>query len=336
MKMYQAGMTFELPREGVEIAPEIPLDELQKYLGSYRSEEMQITVEVLIQSNRLAIDVPGQMVYELYPPDEEGVWVFRVTPEISVRFNETPTGQVDSLTMYQAGQEFILPQIESRSLPTVAEIMALRGAEDNEAALVAMSNYRIDSSVYSAQSGVNGTVSIYVAGPDRYRVDADYGKYGHSTTVVNGDHGWVESSFAPFKELRGQLLEQAKRGHPYVMTSDWRDYFDSINVVRADSLDDDEVYVVELKSGDLPVMTVYVDAATGDVLLSETISILEGGIGLPVITRFEDFREVYGIRVPSRSISSNEETGRTIIEDEAIEINIQLDDDFFVLTPPEE
>jgi len=336
MKMYQAGMTFDLPREGVEIAPEIPLEELQKYLGSYRFEELQVTVEVLIQNNRLAIDVPGQMVYELYPPDENDRWVFRATLEISVSFNETPAGQVDSLTMYQAGQEFILPQIESKSLPTVAEIMTLRDAEGSEAALAAMVNYRIDSSVYSAQSGVNGTVSIYVAGPDKYRVDADYGKYGYSHTAVNGDHAWVESSFGPFKELRGQLLEQVKRGHPNVMTGDWRDYFDSINVVRADMLDDKEVYVMELKVGDLPVMTVYVDAVTGDMLLSETVSIQEGGIGIPVTTRFEDFREVYGIRVPARSIASNEQTGRTIIEDETISTNIQLEDDFFILTAPVE
>jgi len=336
MKMYQAGMTFDLPREGVEIAPEIPLDELQKYLGSYRSEELQVTVEVLIQNNRLAVDVPGQMVYELYPPDEEGVWVFRVTPDISVSFNETPVGQVDSMTMYQAGQEFILPQTESKTLPTVAEIMALRDAEGNEAALAAMGNYRIDSTIHSVQSGVRGTVSTYVAGPDKYRADADYGKYGYSHTVVNGDRAWVESSFGPFKELRGQLLEQAKRGHPYVMTGDWRDYFDSIKVVRADILDDKEVYVVELKAGDLPAMTVFVDAVTGDVLLTEIISVQEGGIGIPVTMRSEDFREVHGIRVPARAISNNEQTGRTIVEDETIETNIQLDDDFFILTPPEE
>jgi CubicO group peptidase (beta-lactamase class C family) len=336
MYMYQAGMTFDIPREGVEIAPEIPLDELQKYLGSYRSEELQVTVEALIQNNRLAIDVPGQMVYELYPPDENDKWVFRVTPDISISFNETPTGQVESLTMYQAGQEFIMPQIESKSLPTVAEIMALRDAEGNEAALDAMGNYRIDSTIYSVQSGVRGTVSTYVAGPDKYRSDADYGKYGYSHTVVNGDHAWAESSFGPFKEFRGQLLEQAKRGHPYVMTGDWRDYFDSIKVVRADVLDDKEVYVVELKFGDLPAMTVFVDAVTGDMLLSQVISIQEGGIGIPVTIRFEDFREVHGIRVPFRSIASNEETGRTIIEDETIETNIELDDDFFILTPPEE
>jgi CubicO group peptidase (beta-lactamase class C family) len=336
LKMYQAGMTFDLPREGVEITPEIPLDELQKYLGNYRSEELKMTVEVLIQNNRLAIDVPGQMVYELYPPDEDGIWVFRVTPDIRISFNETPDGQVDSLTMYQAGMEFVMPQIESKRLPTVAEIMVLRDAKGNEAALEAMGNYRIDSSIYSVQSGVRGTVSIYVAGPDKYRVDADYGKYGYSRTVLNGDHAWIESSFGPFKELRGQLLAQAKQGHPYIMTSDWRDYFGSIKVVRADTLDDKEIYIVELKAGDLPAMTVFVDAMTGDVLLSKIISIQEGGIGIPVTTRSEGFRDVYGIRVPARSIASNEETGRTIVKDEAIETNIQLDDDFFLLSPPEE
>ena len=39
MRMYQAGMTFEMPREGVEIAPDIPLSELQKYLGKFYNEE---------------------------------------------------------------------------------------------------------------------------------------------------------------------------------------------------------------------------------------------------------------------------------------------------------
>jgi len=336
MKMYQAGMTFDIPKEGFEIAPEIPLDELQKYLGSYRSEQLGITVEVLVQNNRLAIDVPGQMVYELYPPDDEGLWFFRVTPDISLKFNETSDGKVESLIMYQAGQEFLMPQIESKRLPTIAEIMALRDAEGNEAALEAMGDYRIDSTTYSAQSGVRGAVAIYVAGADRYRVDSDYGKYGYGHTVVNGDRAWVESSFGPFKELRGQLLAQAKQGHPYVMTGDWRDYFDSIKVIRADMLDDIEVYVVELRSGDLPAMTVFVDAATGDVLLSKIISLQEGGIGIPVTTRSEDFRQIYGIRAPSRSISSNEQTGRNIVEDETIETNIRLDDDFFILTPPEE
>ena len=107
-------------------------------------------------------------------------------------------------------------------------------------------------------------------------------------------------------------------------------------MVRADTLDDKEAYVVKLKYGDLPAMIVYVDAVTGDVLLSEVTSMQEGGIGIPVTTRFEDFQEVHGIRIPLRSISTNEESGRTIFEDEAIETNIEMEDDFFILMPPEE
>ena len=147
MKMYQAGLTFELPREGVEIPAEIPLEELQKYLGSYRLEEAGVTLEVLIQNNRLAVDIPGEMAYELYPPDEQGLRYFRATPEISVRFNETPEGQVESLSMFQGGQEIIALKVESTALPTVDEIMSLRNAEGSRVALEAMGAYRVDSTV---------------------------------------------------------------------------------------------------------------------------------------------------------------------------------------------
>lgn len=336
MKMYQAGLTFEIPREGVEITAETPLDELQKYLGSYRSEELGVTVEVLIQNNRLAVDIPGQMAYELFPPDEKGLWYFRATPEISVSFSETPEGEVESMTMYQAGLEFVMPQVESKSLPTVDEIMILRNAEGNRAALETMGTYRIDSTFYSAQSGVRGTISLYVSGPDKYRAEADYGKYGYSRTVVNGDRAWTESSFSPFKELRGIFLEQALLSHPYVMTVDWRDYFDSVKVLRADTLDDKDVYVVELQVGSLPAIIAFVDAGTGDVLMTQSIAIAEGGIGIPVTTRSEDFRVVEGIRTPVHSISSNEQAGLTIVEDIAIETNLRLSDDFFILTLPED
>jgi hypothetical protein len=118
------------------------------------------------------------------------------------------------------------------------------------------------------------------------------------------------------------------------MTCDWRNYFDLINVVRSDILDDKDVYVVELQAGDLPAMTVFIDAITGDVLLSEIISLQEGGIGILVTTKYEDFRDMFGIRIPYRSISSNEQTGRTIVTDKTIDTNLQLNDDIFILKPP--
>lgn len=336
MKLYQAGLVFELPRKGVEVAPEIPLDELQKYLGSYHSEELGITAEVLIQNNRLAIDWPGEMIFELYPPDEEGIWVFRVSEDFTLRFNETPDGQIESLTYYQVGKEFLMPRVEGELLPTVEEILVLRDTDGRKAALKEMRDYQVNGTIHSVQSGVRGTFSLYVGGIDQYRVDSDYGKYGYSRTAVNGDQAWVESSFGPFDELHGKFLEQAKSGHIEALSGDWRDFYDSIQVISSEELDGRKVYVLQLGHGNLPPVTIFVDAETGDVLKSMVIAIQEGNIGIPITTQYEDYREVHGIRIPFRETSSNEQSGRTIIQTEKIEVNLDIADSFFILTTPGE
>ncbi len=334
MKLYQSGLTFELPRKGVEIEAEIPLENLRKYLGSYRSEQLGITVSVLVQNVRLAVDIPGQMVFELYPPGEEGLWVFRVTQEISLRFHETADGTVESLTLYQAGQEFLMTRVESEVLPTVDEVLALRSTDNRKATLAEIRPYRIDGTIHSLQSGVTGSFSIYVSSIGQYRVDEDYGKYGYSRVAVSGDQSWTESSFGPFDELHGKLLEQVKIGQPESLFGDWRDFYDSIEVLRADVFDGQKVYVLDLKHGSLSPVTAFVDAATGDVLKADVIVLQEGGIAIPVTTSYEGYREVNGIRIPFREISSNEQSGRMVVQYETIEVNINIDDDFFVLTPP--
>jgi len=49
------------------------------------------------------------MIYELYPPDEQGIWVFRVSERFTLRFNETPDGRIESLTYYQDDKEYLMP-----------------------------------------------------------------------------------------------------------------------------------------------------------------------------------------------------------------------------------
>ena len=120
------------------------------------------------------------------------------------------------------------------------------------------------------------------------------------------------------------------------ISDDWGAYFDSIRVLDSRELDGRKVYVLKLQSGELPPTTIYVDADTGDVLRSETIVIALGGIGIPMVSRFEDFREVHGIRIPFRLVSSNEESGRTVIQYDTIEANVEVNDDIFTLSPPAE
>ncbi|MBC7833740.1 MAG: beta-lactamase family protein, partial [Phycisphaerales bacterium] len=136
LSMYQAGMTFELPREGVVVPAEVQAGEVPEYLGKYHDDKLKIDVTVLIEDGRLAVDVPGQMVYQLRKPEggaraEGAKWVLRIRDSMWVVFNRDAAGAVESLTFTQDGAEHVLPRLAGAGgaaeerLPTAAEVVAL-------------------------------------------------------------------------------------------------------------------------------------------------------------------------------------------------------------------
>ena len=102
INMFQGPMMFELPREGVERVPEIPLDDLEPYLGTYRNEGQAWSI--VIHGDRLAVDVPGEMVYELHPPDEDGKWKFRATDSMALSLDMGEDGRAEHLHAYKNGE----------------------------------------------------------------------------------------------------------------------------------------------------------------------------------------------------------------------------------------
>lgn len=111
MKFSQGPQTFELPRKGVVLPPEIPLEQLQKYLGSYYGEKMKETLAIVIKNNCLALKIPGQKTYELRPPDKEGRWYFRVSPVAAVSFKETAAGDIESFTYHEGEGALIYKKV---------------------------------------------------------------------------------------------------------------------------------------------------------------------------------------------------------------------------------
>jgi CubicO group peptidase (beta-lactamase class C family) len=116
MKLYQSGMTFELPKGKAERKPEPPLDMelVGKYIGAYWNEEAGQNVHVLIQNERLAVEAPGQPVaFELYPPDENGLWALRFNAMVRLRFDEDEDGRIVSFTvLLPDGTEVVRPRVD--------------------------------------------------------------------------------------------------------------------------------------------------------------------------------------------------------------------------------
>ena len=100
MKLHQAGYSFELPK-GLPPEDDVYPEDMEKYVGFYQTEDPNVTVEVLVNEGRLALNVTGQpTLLELYPPDDEGKWYIRFNPTIAISFNETEDDRVTSFTAH--------------------------------------------------------------------------------------------------------------------------------------------------------------------------------------------------------------------------------------------
>ena len=330
LRMHEAGHQFEVPREGIVLTPEIPLSELQKYVGRYGDGAGANDFTILIRNQRLAVRLPNNTSFDLLPPDATGRRATRASVGLGVTFEESPTGAVSAMNFHRPGA---LPVMRltpvASTLPTVDEIMKLRRIPAASAA----GTMRTSGSVRFPQSGVEGRFSSFAAGDDRLRVDLDLDGSVQMRTVLSKGRASVAVSGAASRELTGKVLAQTRLGHPSVLFGDWRKYYDAVRVVRAGALGGRKVYGVQLESAGLPPTLVALDAETGDVLHTrQTISSGDAG-AIAVTVTYSDYRDVGGMRVPHSYTESNEMTGRAIYQVERVEVGVELAPDTFTLQP---
>jgi len=126
LKFHQGDVEFEVPRQDVVFTPEIPLSELQTYVGRYRDEAGATELTIFIQNQRLAVRLPNDRSFDLLPPDATGRRATRANVGLAVTFEESPTGAVSAMNFQRPGAPVMGLTPVASTLPTVTEIMALR------------------------------------------------------------------------------------------------------------------------------------------------------------------------------------------------------------------
>jgi CubicO group peptidase (beta-lactamase class C family) len=115
LQWHQAGEVFDVPRGTAPEEPPLDLEAVERVLGKYErpEEEGSDPVEVLIHNGHLGVKTPEvAVVLELYPPDEEGRWTFRLNPTVSISFQEDEEGNVVSFTAHTPEGDFVRPRVE--------------------------------------------------------------------------------------------------------------------------------------------------------------------------------------------------------------------------------
>ena len=88
-------------RSGSNNAEEVISDDLKPLLGSYMNVEQYRIFNIIFRNGGLAIDIPGRVVLDLNPPDEQERWFPRRTREISLTHGDIVEGKAEKMIMNQ-------------------------------------------------------------------------------------------------------------------------------------------------------------------------------------------------------------------------------------------
>jgi CubicO group peptidase (beta-lactamase class C family) len=338
LTMFQSGLTFELPREGVETPAEIDLVDAKRYLGEYQHPGFEKPLAVSIRNKRLAIDIPGQMLCELHAPDAEGRRLFRIDERIHVVFDEESDGTVLGLIFVERGMESDCPRVgevaAAPELLSLEALHALRRSDERGRALEALGAWSQAGKLTMLHMGIEGRLRLVAHGPDRHHTHTDLSPF--AVIELAYDRGAAESrtDISEETELSAAQREWIRVDHPAAPFGDWRAWHSSIEVLRAEERGGRPTWVVALKAGEGVALTAWVDAQTGDTLFEEYDQPVPNIGALHRVRSYSDFREVEGLRVPFRSTLEDEYSGRMLFELEDLKAHLDLPEDAFRLPPP--
>lgn len=330
MKMQQSGLTFELPREGAVVPAEVTTEVAAKHVGRYRADFMNSELTVVHKNGRLALDVPGQMVYDLRLPNEEGKWVFRATNDVAVVFDSDEEGAVTGLTMHQGGMEFVCPKIAgpASSEEELKGLLERHRTVYGSDKIAALGDVRVRAKTEFVHQGLSATMEILIDGFDRFLIDLDLGKGGLVRSVMTRDT--VTASFMgedPTVET-GDAACKAFSQHPLLPASDWALSASSVEIVRQEKVGERMCRVVKLRTSCGAETTLWVDVET-DLIHQQSYMQSVAGMPFEVTVKLDDWRAVEGVLFAYRAESDNEFMGMSIGTIEAIETGVELGDGEF-------
>ncbi len=318
MRMFQSGLVFVLPRRGAEPEgwnpPPDPAD--TGWTGIYGQEGSPRTMPVRLRNGMLTVEVPGETEYELTSVDAEGWRRLRTVPDARLRFVHDADRGAATMEFDGIGPTLHLTRLSGldsdETLPSAAELEARFDAPARAAALAALGGLRLRGTLRFVHGGAAGTIEILVAPDGRERHRVDLGVFGDAVSVVDprgAGSGWEESAFRPFAELEGEQLRHSLRLSVSNLWTRWGAAWDGVTVLRVEEWHGTECAVLGLLAGDL-TDSAWIRLDTLDLVRLDVRQPLPGMGTLPASWRFDDFREIGGLRIPHRIESSNDAEGR--------------------------
>ena len=187
LTVHQGGFAFQVPRKGVVLEPDVPPQELEKYVGTYVRAEGGKRIKISIEHGRLNMLDKGNLL-DFETPDADGHAPLRARADHGATFMTGAAGGIDSFVFHGSAGDKLFTRLADLAddVPTLEALLEMRATDTRVAALRAAGGTKATGRVWIPQAGVHGKVTLYSRGSDRYANHLDFGKFGRVDAVASG------------------------------------------------------------------------------------------------------------------------------------------------------
>jgi CubicO group peptidase (beta-lactamase class C family) len=326
---------YTLPRVGVETKP-ADLAAARELIGKYESEINGRPVEVKDADGKVTLNIPGQQPYALTEKSKDKFGLTPLPDTYWLTIVRGGDGKIAKFTVTQPEGEFgFKPAGESKIAMTVDELYAKAlEAVGGEANWKKLSSRVTTATVDLEQQGVKATATSWAKAPNKTATESKMTAIGKEIATgwefFDGTGGEEAYSFAPADKYTGKRLEDVRLASDFYSMLDWKSKYKTITISRIAKVGDEEACAVEFEPEKGTKFTDFYSTKTFLLLKREGIvPSSTSNISIPYSVKFEDYRDVDGVKLPFRQINNSAGNGDIVTVVTSVKHNVPVDDNLF-------
>jgi CubicO group peptidase (beta-lactamase class C family) len=283
------------------IVQDLTAEAAAPYLGVYWLEPQQRPMIVVLDKDRLALEIPWQGLAELKKADEQEVWSLVAAPDNSVKFHRAGDGPATAFD-FRKTRPVTLQRFEpEKGLPSVDELFARRPDPLRAEKLAALGITRMSGSFEMTISPAKGSFEILATGDDQSRLKFNVGGV-ETQQVVAGGRAWLKAqASSPAEEMPAAMARATRLAGWLLATGDWRDEFEQARVLKRVELDGKPVFIVHAAPAQGRQRLIYLSAESGLTLGYDEVYEIPGLGLIGCESRFSDYRDIDGVQIPFKA-----------------------------------
>jgi CubicO group peptidase (beta-lactamase class C family) len=283
------------------VAQELGADAAAPYLGTYWFEPKQSPMFVVLEKDRLALEIPWQGIAELKKAEERETWSLVAAPDTFVKFQRESDAPATAFVLGKATPVTLKRLEPETGLPGVDELFARRPDTQRAGKLAAFGMIRMSGSMELTVGQLKGSFEMLSAGEDRFNLEFEL-RGNKVRQIVAGERAWTRyAPSMPFQEQAAPTARTMRLNGWLLATGDWRSSYEQVHVLKRVELDGRPVFLVHAASAQGRQKLIYMDAENGLTLGYDEVQDVPG-IGLVGCeVRFADYRDIEGVQIPFKA-----------------------------------